>query len=791
MKIFRLACLSLPLLAASTAFSHDIKGERFHYDPVDRLVEGRLLEDPLRYEPSLAKTGEGGALLALLDFTPGEGDRIVAVSLDAEGAPVEERVVVDEPGKYRRPTVTIDAEDRRWVSYEAEQKGTWSVFVRPVDRGDGEPERAGPAGRNAINHAVAPLPGGGLLLAWQEDRGGQWDVVARRRAAGGEWGDPEVLSAGNGLGDWHPAVAVRGSERFVAWDAYDGASFSVRGKRGDGEGWGETIRLTDSAAFEGRPSVAFDGEGTLYVAWEEGAPNWGKDFRRFLPDPPEFDDERGGLHRYRLVRLAKVADDGSTTAIPVPMPSLEAAAEREGARPNTDRLGLYYERPRLAVDGRDRLWLLHRHYYFPEVARADRPTSHIEEGWRLYARCLEDGKWSVPVGLEPTQRDGMQRLSLAPGNGGLLAAWTVGRTHRGKESPGRGIALAEVVLPAGAAFREVTRSPAVHPEPSGGPGKRQPAMAPETVGDTEYRVYFGDLHRHTDLSLCRVYFDGSIDDAYRYATEAAELDFLGITDHARDLGNGDVRSQIWWRSLKEVARHRLGDTFFPLVAYERSHGETDHNVVTLREDMLRPHNPPLKEFWKEIGSDTITIPHNPIRPLRAFAYHDDEKRPLLEIYQACRANPMTREAHDGLRRGYHMGFIASSDHLATHTSYACVWSPAGGEEPIFRSLQARRTYGATAKIRLVFRTGGHWMGERVAVDAMPTFHYEVEGEGELDRVEIVRDGEVAETLENEGGGTSMAGSFRGPGEVEPGAWIYIHAVQRDGEEAWSSPIWLE
>jgi len=137
-----------------------------------------------------------------------------------------------------------------------------------------------------------------------------------------------VLSAGNGLGDWHPAVAVRGSERFVAWDAYDGASFSVRGKRGDGEGWGETIRLTDSAAFEGRPSVAFDGEGTLYVAWEEGAPNWGKDFRRFLPDPPEFDDERGGLHRYRLVRLAKVADDGSTTPIPVPMPSREAGLLR-------------------------------------------------------------------------------------------------------------------------------------------------------------------------------------------------------------------------------------------------------------------------------------------------------------------------------------------------------------------------------------------------------------------------------------------------------------------------------
>lgn len=252
-----------------------------------------------------------------------------------------------------------------------------------------------------------------------------------------------------------------------------------------------------------------------------------------------------------------------------------------------------------------------------------------------------------------------------------------------------------------------------------------------------------------------------------------------------------MQSQLWWRSIKEVTRHRLKGTFFPLFAYERSHGETDHNVISLRGDKLRPYAPPLKDFWAEIDADTFTIPHNPIRPLRAFAYHDDEKRPLLEMYQGCRDNPMQEQAHDGLARGYHMGFIASSDHLATRTSFACVWSPAGGVEPIFRSMQARRTYGATAKIRLVFLSGEHWMGEIMKADAMPVFRFTVAGTGPIDRVDVYRDGAVVESFENEDGDAQMEVEFRGQGDFDDAQYFYVHVIQKDGEQAWSSPIWVE
>ena len=48
-------------------------------------------------------------------------------------------------------------------------------------------------------------------------------------------------------------------------------------------------------------------------------------------------------------------------------------------------------------------------------------------------------------------------------------------------------------------------------------------FAAESVAGVNYELYMGDLHRHTDLSLCRVYYDGTLEDAYRYAIEAGEL----------------------------------------------------------------------------------------------------------------------------------------------------------------------------------------------------------------------------------------------------------------------------
>jgi hypothetical protein len=367
----------------------------------------------------------------------------------------------------------------------------------------------------------------------------------------------------------------------------------------------------------------------------------------------------------------------------LPHALLNHATVQKDQRDNLEQLGVFYERGQFVKDGQGRLWLVHRSFHAPHV-RTNKPViHHIESGWQVQARCFDGEKWSTLHSFEHPQRDGLQRMSVAPAPNGFAITYTTGRTHRDAPSEHRGVFYGTAAMEsfrcgkkAGfLACNQAIWSWCNLPDPT---SFREAAM----IGGQSYQLSFGDLHRHTDLSLCFPFFDGSYDDQFRYVIEVAEHDFVGITDHARDLSNGEVDSLVWRRSVKEVTRHRLKGRFIPYFSYERSQRQTDHNVISLRDDLLRPFEPHLREFWKEIDDDTFTIPHNtgksPAMVQALWSIHDNEKRPLMEIFQGCRSNAdknMAAMVRLGYSKGYRFGLIASSDHLSTHRSYACVWSP--------------------------------------------------------------------------------------------------------------------
>jgi hypothetical protein len=321
------------------------------------------------------------------------------------------------------------------------------------------------------------------------------------------------------------------------------------------------------------------------------------------------------------------------------------------------------------------------------------------------------------------------------------------------------------------------------------------------VGDATYTLLFGDLHRHTDLSLCFPFYDGSLDDAYRYARGPGGLDFVGITDHARDLAQGDVDGAPWRLSLAHARKHHVPGRFAAFFSYERSQGHTDHNVVSLRPDVLRPHRPPLRTFWDEFGPDeVITIPHATApKPGTRFcgdvwAKRDDERRPIAEVYQGYRDVDSLKELQlKALATGQKLGFIASSDHLATSSAYACVWTEGEGaavidRQPIFDALRARRTYGATARIELRVTCGERWMGEDLEGDGPFELTVHARGAGPLERIEFWADGELAMTFGCRGL-EEMDRKWTWPGPKDDAhGWLVVRVLQTDGSQAWSSPF---
>ena len=774
--------------------TEDPKGN-YVYDKPDALVPARVLEEPLWYDATLA-ADEDSIWYAWLEFAPGVGDQLW-IGRRQDGTWLWREPVLEARGDFAKPRLTITADQRVWLSYEAAPKdGPWDIWLVEIEKGqqDRKPLRISPATGQDINHRVCADPTGGMWITWQADNGGQFDVMARH-VAEEKLGDVITLSKGV-HGDWHPAVACeKDGTAHVVWDAYDGETYDVLWSKIEDSAAGTPVKVAASPGTECRAQVAIDPQDRVWIAWEEGGPNWGAPYRPKL-STTAMNDQLGPLHRFRYMRLAEGLPDGTVRKIEVPMPSHELAPKRSGLSPGATAVGAFYERGRLAVDGRGRLWIAYRHYYTPWLGVEHR--NHVQSGWGVYARCLTDEGWSDLYQFAGLQGDGMQSLELAGQADGIAAVWTTGRTQRDDSKLPRGIVIGSIGNMQG---KPVSKQAAVETDAeaqavvssavpakliSKKPDQQQERPKVELAGKS-CELFFGDLHRHTDLSLCRVPVDGTIDDTYRYAIDAAALDFLGITDHSRDIAQGDHLSQLWWRSRKEVERHRLGSSFIPFYSYERSHSPTaDHNIISLRDDMLRPHTYSVFKFMQELNpATTIAIPHQPVRR-DTWLMQDDERRPLVEIFQGCRDNIIEEDVHQGLKKGYKLGIIASSDHMSTSASYACVWAEEPTRESIFQAMRDRRTYGATSKIQLHVKAGDHWMGEITSGPTLPPVEVYAEAEAPIRSVNFIIDGAIQKTVSPNKASIQLSEEV----EMAGAHYVYVHLQLADGNHAWSSPIWV-
>lgn len=753
----------------------------FQYDPLQNTGQEQRIKGSNNYDVDIL-IHDTIKWITWLEFTPEKGDQLILSKW--KGEQCLNKAKIFNPGRYCNPTLTRTRSGQLILSYEFQQDSSspWGVWCCAL--GDNlkpsEPFLLSQPKASCINHEIASHKDN-LHFVWQEDKNGSFEIehclfqlVDKKRT--------RTTLSENTWGDWQPSIAVNHTGvALVVWDAYDGSSYNIHIKRFN-QKWHKTLTIKRSDHFQARADVVADRTGNFYVAWEEGNVQWGKDYKG--RNWNNFTDTKGTLHQYRELQLLGLSSSGQWHQFePFPMPAYHQSNNKKDKRPGLEKSGIFYERPKLIIDGYNRPWLFFRHFINQQMTRTEPIKHHVESGFQVMARYLHAKGWSHSFGSKSYQRDGMQRLSLTSDSNSVSAIWTTGRSDRRHDPQTKGLVFAQ--YSGGNEDAPLFNHPVEVGQVSNNPSLKKHGALP----DDTHKLFFGDLHRHTDLSLCFNFLDGSIEDAYRYGIDAAELDFMGITDHSRDLAKGNHKSQLWWRTIKEVTRHRLHKTFIPYYAYERSTLNTDHNIISLSDDKLRPHQSELPEFWKQIANDTFTIPHQTIAG-KVWQWHDDQKRPLLEIYQGGRDNntETVTQAHLGLNKNYHFGFIASSDHISTHTSYACVWAPEKERESIFRSMQARRTYAATDKIKLIFKCGKNWMGESIKSSKKQSFYFEVQGTAPIQKINVIENGKITQNISLEQKSKTFE-TIITPVSSEQ-YYMYIHVVQSDGNQAWSSPIWI-
>ena len=528
-----------------------------------------------------------------------------------------------------------------------------------------------------------------------------------------------------------------------------------------------------------------------------------------------------------------------------PATSLESSLPDPGPGNN------YYEYPQLAVDGSNRIWAFFRHRRPMQHNVYWRTPSH-HALWEIYASYYDGDEWS-PMMLLPysTGRTDMRIEAEADSAGRLIAAYPTDRRSfrdfvnimldvfatRLPALPGEAKShrLTSLRLPPAQAARQ----------PPNRPSREMPANEPVhpndeqdvqrirsyvyDVGGKRYKIYRGDMHRHTEISWDG-YNDGSTEDTYRYAIDPGALDFLAITEH--NFGVADEYD--WFRSQKFVDIFRVGSAFVPLYAYERSikYPNGHRNVV------FPYRGAPILDYQHYEWS----LPANYARqgPERFFAYlrkykgiamahtsgtdmgtdwadYDPEVEPIVEIYQSdrnsyecegCwRSAPADEKQKqfggyrpDGMvsaawAKGYRLGVQASSDHLAVHTSYSMLLAEENSRTGLVDAIRARHTYGATDNIIVDFRLveGGreYLMGEEVAIAGTPTFHVHVEGTDNIGEVEIVKNNQRVYRQTPGTKTTDFEYQDKGkPGEEADFYYLRVRQSDRDRQVAWSSPIWV-
>ena len=337
---------------------------------------------------------------------------------------------------------------------------------------------------------------------------------------------------------------------------------------------------------------------------------------------------------------------------------------------------------------------------------------------------------------------------------------------------------------------------------------------------SEYHIYFGDIHGHSNLS------DGfpTIDEYYTNLRDVAKLDFGALADHDHGgVGNDPLWGGKWDIIREKTAEYNEPGKFTTILAYERDSYPWYNNLVVYYNnyegEMLRgEHDGEITR--KELHSylkrdDLLLVPHDTglLSPgADFFTLEMEDMTPLIQVYsrgthQERYESEFLRNSaceggywQDALRRGARMGAMASSDDhdgnngliledrnfLEKYPGLTAVLAKENTLPAIFEALKARRCYALMGgKIKMDFRINGHYMGEEFATNEDRTIYYKVEADGIIDRVTVVKNCRDYVIIQRTGEQVFFDYCQENDTDV-----YYLRVRLMDGRLAWSSPIWV-
>jgi len=774
--------------------------------------------------PSLAACRDGSVWLAWLSFVGDRDD--VAIRQYKNNRWGTLQWVPGSSGDNWLPQIGCDGANRAWVVWSQQAAGNWDLYARSFDPARqewGALDRLTTDPLPDINPRIASDGKGRMAVAWQGFRGRVSSIFAKL-FDGNRWGN-EIRITNTTANDWEPAAAFdAGGNLWVAYDSYRNGNYDVfLSKLAGGRVEGGEMAVATSPLFEARASVAADSAGRIWVAFEEGRPNWGKDQGYTIRDIQQ-GFPLGALRRPRI----RCWSNGAWKTTEADL----AAAFPQG---NT------YQ-PHVFSDGKGSVWL----------AAKPRIQATVQGYWEYYLTHLDESGWTKAVPVPNSKgRSSTHIAAAALADGTLVLAWpTDNRVEAYYHRPIRQQVFAGTVAPPAAS----SAAKLADPPPRARAAAVEPAHPHEaadlaairsyraTVDGRALRIVRGDFHRHTELSWDGGGTnDGNLQDFYRYMIDVASMDFGASTDH-----QGGAWPYWWWYSQKMTDMFHVPGVYTPIFGYERSsvypNGHRNVFFAQRSDSRVTPFHLkadatgfvlPQAGIGDEPGVGTGLVVENDtkllyedIRPRNGIAIphtsgtrmgtdwrdNSPDLEPVVEIFQGARTNyedltaPLAADPRKDAQhiqnagfepagmvtnawaKGYRLGIITSSDHGSTHISYAMVYTDDATRQGVLDAIRQRHTYGAMDNIIMDVRMGAHFMGDEFALAKAEPIKVNVTGTEKLAEIDIVKDGKVIYSTKPDQRTAQF--EYVDQGDVTGRHYYYVRVQQANRLLAWSSPFFV-
>ncbi|MEA2067325.1 MAG: CehA/McbA family metallohydrolase [Thermotogota bacterium] len=318
-------------------------------------------------------------------------------------------------------------------------------------------------------------------------------------------------------------------------------------------------------------------------------------------------------------------------------------------------------------------------------------------------------------------------------------------------------------------------------------------------------LYYGNLHSHTGYS------DGqkTPEIAFDYAKNVAGVDFQGVTDHAHYFQQLLKDGRNKYEATIEAALQATTGNFLAVAGFEWTATGWGHiNVYDTEKWTDRDESPNLDILYNWIiENEALAMFNHPLDIFGKFEEfkYDPEADSFINLIEVGNGNwykgdTINEEMFEAVKvtfaKGWHLGTAVNQDNHDpnwgdANDSRTAVYSPSLSRTTFIESLKQRRTYGTEDKDVVIELIGNGLPLGSILYDSevlILSINIEETEDDPIDGVYLYnREGIYKEFEVN-----SNVFNYEEIIPVESGYnYYFVHVVEEDGQEAVSTPIWIQ